>query len=230
MSPDTGDFDRPAIEAIMDFQIADNALFEMALTHPSFDGAPNYQRLEFLGDRVLGLVIASWLVESFPDEREGELSRRLIALVRKEKLAEIGLQLNLQQYVRTSSMGKGAKESDNPAIVADVVEALIGALYTAGGLEAAAKFIKANWQQTLQQGTAARDAKTTLQELAQGQGLPLPEYTVLNRSGPDHRPVFKISVNVEGLGQAAASGASKREAEIKAAANLLDQLGKGVAR
>lgn len=205
----------------MGHSFKNKSLLIEALTHPSLEGEAHYQRLEFLGDRVLGMVIAGRLYEKFKGETEGRLSRRLAALVRKETLGQIALKLDLGPLIRmtpTVERGGGRK---NPSILSDVLEALIGALYLDGGYGAALVFVEKVWAENLEGKTAGKDPKTGLQEWAQSRGLPLPEYEILEQSGPDHSPSFKIGVSVEGLGSASAKGNSKRQAQTRAAEKLL---------
>ncbi|HET8728403.1 MAG TPA: ribonuclease III [Alphaproteobacteria bacterium] len=206
-------------------------LLREAMTHPSIDpdyrgGARfGYERLEFLGDRVLGLVVAQWLLELYPAEPEGALARRHTGLVRRETLAAIAATLGLGRYLLLSSGEEVAGGRDNRAILADACEAVIAALYLDGGLKAAEKFIRSAFTEALHQDAPPpQDAKTALQEWAQARGKPLPRYETVSRSGPDHDPVFEVRVEVEGLASATASGPSKRAAAKEAAARMLAAL------
>lgn len=206
-------------------------LLREAMTHPSVTpeerGAARfgYERLEFLGDRVLGLVIAEWLVERFPREPEGALAKRLTALVRRETLAEVAAAIGLGRHLRMSSGEAGAGGRVNAANLADACEAVIAALYLDGGLEAARRFIREAWADRIERDRPPQDPKTALQEWAQARGLPLPRYATVARTGPDHEPVFSIRVEVEGHAPVTATGSSKRTAEREAAARLLAALG-----
>ena len=202
----------------------DIALFERALTHPSV-GRDNYQRLEFLGDRVLGLVMAEWLGELFPLEQEGVLSHRFTTLVSRVTCAEVARQVGITAHVRLGKQARddGAGNSDN--VIGDVTEALIGALYIDGGLEPARSFIRAAWAGFVDaQTTAPRHPKSLLHEWAEGHGRKPPDYTVVDRSGPPHAPRFTVRASVKGLGEADGEGSSKQEAETAAASALLAQL------
>ena len=202
----------------------DMKLFERALSHSSA-GADNYERLEFLGDRVLGLVIARALYDRYPKEPEGNLSRRYNALVARETCAEIGRELGVPPVIRLGKQARedGANQSDN--VVGDTVEALIGALLIDAGLEAAERFVLEAWAPFLEgQGRAPQHPKSALQELAAARACKPPEYEVVGRSGAHHAPVFTIRVMVKGLGEATAEGSSKQEAETAAAEALLSQL------
>jgi ribonuclease-3 len=202
----------------------DIALFDLALTHSSV-GAESYERLEFLGDRVLGMVIARALYERYPKEPEGKLSRRYNALVARETCAQLGTKLGIPALVR---LGKQAREDDaghSGNVVGDVVESLIGALLLDGGLAAAERFILAAWGPYLdEQVRAPEHPKSTLQELAAARGLRTPVYEVVSRTGAHHAPRFTIKVVVPSLGEASAEGSSKQEAETAAAEALLAQL------
>jgi ribonuclease-3 len=199
-------------------------LFEIALTHSSVGGV-SYERLEFLGDRLLGMVIAHALYQRYPDEPEGYLSRRYNALVDRETCAENGREIGLPSMIRLGKQARedGASQSEN--VVGDVVEALIGALFLDGGLEAAERFILKTWEPDLSsQRRAPQHPKSALQELAAAKGVKAPVYEVVARTGAHHTPKFTIRVSVPKLGEATAEGTSKQEAETAAAAALLGQL------
>jgi len=202
------------------------ALISRALTHTSVDAgdgpAASYERLEFLGDRVLGLVVAEMLLEVFPNAVEGELAPRFNALVRRETVAEVARDVGVGPYLR---LGIGEEQTggrEKIAILADVGESLIAAIYLDGGLEAASGFIRRQWSPILdRQIEPPRDAKTVLQEWSQARGLGLPEYRETDRTGPDHAPNFTIEVQVSGYAPAIGFGTSKRDAEQAAAGALL---------
>lgn len=199
-------------------------LFELALTHSSVSAA-SYERLEFLGDRVLGLVIADALYKRYPNEPEGNLSKRYNGLIDRETCAQNGREIGVPALVRLGKQARedGASQSEN--VVGDVVEALIGALYLDGGLEVARRFILNLWEPDLAvQRRAPQHPKSALQELAAAKGVKAPVYEVISRIGAHHAPRFTIRVSVMSLGDATAEGASKQEAETAAAAALLSQL------
>lgn len=205
----------------------DEALLVEALTHSSAitrARQANYQRLEFIGDRVLALVVADLLFRRFPAENEGQLARRLNELVRLETCAEVARELGIAPFLVLGSGEKRAGGSDKPAILGDVCEALIGALFRDGGIDVARRFIERYWENRIAAAAVPRDAKTALQEWAQGRGLPAPAYQLESRSGADHAPHFTISVSVIGQGAAEGSGSSKRAAEQQAAGALLMRL------
>lgn len=202
----------------------DSSLFVRALTHGSH-GSETYERLEFLGDRVLGLVIADWLYSAFEDDAEGKLSFRLNALVTRAACAQVGRDIGVIPHIRLGKQARddGAYGSDN--VVGDVVEALIGALWLDQGLGAARTFIRKNWA-SLMDGhqSAPRHPKSELQEWAAARNRKPPVYTVTDRSGPHHAPRFTVLVSLGSAGEAVAEGSSKQEAETAAATALLEKL------
>ncbi len=202
----------------------DIALFERSVTHSSL-ARDSYERLEFLGDRVLGLIVGRWLYERFAAEPEGQLSRRHNALVARETCAEIGREIGVPGLIRLGKQARddGAANSEN--VVGDVVEALIGALLLDGGLDAAEAFVRRSWGPRLdRQGRAPVHSKSALQELAAARGWSPPAYQVIARSGAQHAPRFTVRVAIRNAGEATADGASKQEAETAAATALLEQL------
>jgi ribonuclease III len=211
-------------------------LLEEALTHPSattrkstrLGEGRDYDRLEFLGDRVLGLVIADHLLEIYPKADSGRLATRYNALVRRETLAQIAEEIELGPQIRFARGERNSGGSAKPALLADVCEAVIAALYLDGGLEAAARFIHRYWDKLADElTTAPKDAKTRLQELAHARSVPAPVYRETGRDGPPHAPVFTIEVEVGKLGRAKGGGSSKRAAEQIAAEELYNQIMKG---
>ncbi len=206
-------------------QFANSELYDLAMTHRSLGAETNNQRLEFLGDRVLGLVVAEMIYQTFPDAREGDMAKRHAALVCGETLAQVARKIGLGQAILLADSEEAGGGRDNVSNLEDVCEALIGAFYLDGGLEKAADFIRMHWTPLLtQMTTPPKDAKTALQEWAQGRGLSLPVYTETKRDGPDHAPIFTIEVVVEKHGSAVGRAASKRAAEQEAAQALLERL------
>jgi ribonuclease III len=209
------------------YRFADLDLLERALTHSSAVAPAkridrSYQRLEFLGDRVLGLVVADMLYRRYPKSNEGELSRTLNTLVRKETCAVIARQLDLGREMILGESEARSGGADKEAILGDITEAVIGAIYLDGGLEPARTFIEQNFAEFLEGGQANRaDAKTTLQEWAQARGLEPPAYVQVDRTGPDHAPEFTIAVDLAGFDRVEAIGTSKKIAEHKAAERFL---------
>ncbi|MGE5564230.1 MAG: ribonuclease III [Bacillota bacterium] len=203
----------------------DLRLFELALSHKSLGIGEDYERLEFLGDRVLGHVIARSLYDRHPSEPEGYLSRRYNVLVARETCAEIGRELGIPSLVRLGKQAREDRATESDNVIGDVVEALIGALVIDGGLEAAERFVARIWGPHLtEQRKAPQHPKSALQELAAARECKPPVYEVLGRTGAHHAPKFTIRVSVPGLGEATAEGASKQEAETEAAAALLKQV------
>ncbi|HWL47252.1 MAG TPA: ribonuclease III [Sphingomonadaceae bacterium] len=204
----------------------DLALYQRALTHSSYGGA-TYERLEFLGDRVLGLAAAAWLYAVFPDEPEGILSRRINMLVSRETCADVGRSLGVGGHLRLGKQARddGGVESDN--ILGDVVEALIGALYLERGFGEAEAFVRRAWGERVTRRSAApRHPKSALQEWAAAHRCKPPVYALTGRTGPHHAPLFTVTVTLPGRPDAAASaeGASKQDAETAAARALLEKL------
>jgi ribonuclease III len=203
------------------------ALLEQALTHVSALPASagrigSYQRLEFLGDRVVGLVIARMLFDAFPDDAEGQLSRRLAELVRRESCAEVAVAWGLGPYLRLGAGEALVGVRRNEALLADACEAVIGAVFLDAGFEVAAQVVRRAFQPRMHAPRRPlRDAKTALQEWAQGQGHPTPSYRIVDRQGPDHAPRFVIAVEAAGLKVETGQGRSRREAEQAAAQAFL---------
>ena len=205
------------------YQFQDESLLKNALTHPSMSRSQkvsDFERLEFLGDRVLGLVVAQMVYERYPNEKEGDLAKRFAALVCREACLEVAQQIHLSEFLNASL----ADTSPNSVVLADAVEALIGAIYLDGTLEAATVFIHNYWIPLLEKDIRPpKDPKTALQELAQSKSLgSVPVYEILEHSGPAHTPTFTVRVYVSGFGEAIGTGTSKRQAEQMAAKALLD--------
>jgi len=200
------------------------ALYEQALTHGSASTV-HYERLEFLGDRVLGLVVARWLYVRFPQEKEGQLSRRFNQLVAGGTCAAIARDIGVRAHLRLGKQARddGAIESDN--VLGDVMEALIGALFLQQGMEAADALIHRLWAPLVEgQASAPKHPKSALQEWAAAHGRKSPDYALVDRSGPHHALRFTVSVAIRGVGEARGEGSSKQEAETAAAEALLAQL------
>lgn len=213
------------LETALGVAPGDLDLYRRALTHSSREGDSDYERLEFLGDRVLGLTMARWLYERFPDEPEGKLSWRLNALVSGAVCAEVARELGVRPHLRLGKQARedGASDSDN--VLGDVTESLIGALYLDRGLAAAEAFIRARWEGRLDHQTRApQHPKSALQEWAAANRRKPPVYTVTDRAGPHHQPRFTVTVSIAHAGEASAEGTSKQEAETLAARALLERL------
>lgn len=202
----------------------DPLLYTRALTHGSH-GSDTYERLEFLGDRVLGLVIADWLYATYENDAEGKLSFRLNALVTRASCAQVGREIGVIPFIRLGKQARddGAYDSDN--VIGDVIEALIGALWLDHGLEPARAFIRKHWAALMEgQQSAPRHPKSALQEWAAAHNRKPPVYTITDRSGPHHAPRFTVTVSLGSAGEASAEGSSKQEAETAAAAAMLGKL------
>jgi ribonuclease-3 len=199
----------------------------LALTHVSAGGGEgNYERLEFLGDRVLGLIVAGMLFEEFPDADEGELSRRYNALVNAETLAAVADEIDLHEFVIAGAEMKTLRGRKRVNLRADVVESLIAAIFLDGGLAAAGRFVERHWRERARaSGGARRDPKTELQEWAHRVHAAAPVYVTETRAGPDHDPVFTVRVTVAGFAPGTGTGRSKREAEQNAATAVLSREG-----
>jgi len=218
------------LTTIVDYRFSRPELAAEALTHSSAVQGPaarpaSNERLEFLGDRVLGLVVANLLFDRFAGESEGHLARRHAELVRKETLARVASGIGLGALIEFSRGEEEAGGRENPAILADACEAVIAALYLDGGLDAAAAFIRCHWTALIEEDlTPPKDAKTALQEWVQGRGFDLPVYREVGRDGPPHAPVFRVEVMIQGGKAEIAEGPSKRAAEQTAAGTLLARL------
>jgi len=215
-----------ALETAIGHKFDDPSLLERALTHSSLSGGkkrvPDLERLEFLGDRVLGLLTAEELWRRYPTMQEGELAPRLNALVRKETCAKAALYWKLDKYIRLSSQEESAGGRQKKAILGDGCEALLGALYVDGGLEAARKAYDPYWLPNFEAlSRRHRDAKTVLQEWSQEKGKGTPRYSVLEADGPAHAPDFTIEVNVRDHKSSQGKGRSKRAAQTNAAEAFL---------
>ncbi|MEM6780469.1 MAG: ribonuclease III [Pseudomonadota bacterium] len=221
------------LENKLGYTFQDQKLLIKALTHSSTGFSStgttrNYERLEFLGDRVLGLIMADILFKTFQDDNEGNLAKRHSALVQGKTLSDIALENDLGTYVIMSDSERSSGGETNENILADVMEGLLGALYLDGGLPPARQLIETWWGDRIQtMDKAPQDPKTALQEWVQARGLPLPAYEIASREGPDHAPVFVIQVQVMGEKPIEAEGPSRRQAEKIAAEKMLNELKKG---
>lgn len=216
------------LERALGHHFADPALLRRALTHPSLGRSGSqgdYERLEFLGDRVLGLVIAARLYARDSRAAAGELAVRFNALVRKETVAEVARDFDLGAYIRVSPGERAQGGVDKEAILADACEALIGAVFLDAGYEAAAAVIDRHWASRLHRSAEAdKDAKTRLQEWVQARDGRLPRYQIVARSGPEHAPTFTVAVHVDNYQAVSGQGSSRRAAEQDAARRLLAEL------
>lgn len=212
------------LEKILGYEFENRKILEQALTHGSVAHAStiNYERLEFLGDRVLGVAVAEMLYKLFPNEPEGSLSQRFVALVCKESVAEVALKLGLDRFVHAERLD--VEKNDN--VLCDVTEAVIGAMYLDAGSEKAIAFVQKHWEDLVHKYTKPpKDAKTSLQELTHQNQWKMPEYEEVGREGKEHDPKFFIKVSVAGHGFAIGEGHNKKAAEQDAAKKLLKDLG-----
>ena len=228
MRPTPKDVQNGDLTGVLHHTFRDPALLVQALTHPSAvaEREPRtkliYDRLEFLGDRVLAIVIARLLFEKFPEAPSGDLARRFNELVRRETLAQIAVTLNLGDHIIMGEADAAVGGAKNPAILADVLEAILAAIYLDSGLAAAEAFIYRHWEARASAlVTPPADAKTALQEWAQSLAKPPPTYRVVESEGPAHRPIFVVEVDVEGELSMRGQGLTKRSAEQLAAEAML---------
>ena len=223
------DAERARLEAVIGYEFNQKERLDRALTHSSarsVKGGGNYERLEFLGDRVLGLCVAELLFTTFKSAAEGELSVRLNQLVSADTCAEVADEMELHLYIRTGADVKKLTGKRMLNVRADVVESLIAALYLDGGLEVARGFILRQWQKrAIREDGARRDAKTELQEWAHAKFALTPVYRVDDRSGPDHDPRFTVTVEIAGIAPETGIDRSKRAAEQVAATKILEREG-----
>lgn len=221
---------RDTCETALGHRFKDEALLDRAMTHRSAAQGHaaewSNERLEFLGDRILALVMVETLMERFPKLREGELAPRLNAMVSRDTCAIVGAELGLGQYLIVDRSERATGGPEKRSLLANAIEAVIGAIYTDAGLEKARKFTLKAWKKLLQASEdMARDPKSALQEWAQGEGLPTPAYRHVSREGPDHAPVFTATVEVDGRAPATGAGNSKQAAEREAARVMLAAMG-----
>lgn len=203
----------------------DISLLHTALTHSSTGENVNYERLEFLGDRVLGLVVSEILYEKFDEESEGDLAKRLASLVQGTWLAKMAHDIDLGAYMRFSDAERLSGGGENDNILADGMESLIGALYLDAGLPICRSFIENLWGDAFYNlQKPPQHPKTALQEWAQGENLPLPSYKIIGQSGPDHAPMFDVLLKVKGFDDIVAQGRSRQIAEKEAAKQFLEAL------
>ena len=218
------------LEEAVGHRFADRSLLERALTHVSAasgnERAGSYQRLEFLGDRVLGLCVCEMLFAAFPNAEEGELSRRLAELVRRETCAEVSRNWGVGPHLRLAAGGAFPRARQNQSLLADVCEAIVGAVFLDAGYQGATAVVRKAFTGLMEAPRRPlRDAKTMLQEWAHARGLANPSYRLIDCSGPDHAPVFRIAAQVEGFPEGEGSGPSKRIAEQAAASHFLTREG-----
>lgn len=216
--------DLNALQKQIGYSFKNAELLEIAFTHSSTGAKNNYERLEFLGDRVLGLTVSETLYQKFPNEPEGHLAKRLSALVQGSFLAQISREMELGKHIIFSDAESASGGAENDNILADVFESMIGALYLDSNYETCRALIQKLWGDRFDtMKTPPQHPKTHLQEWAQSQNLPLPHYKIVAQSGPDHAPVFDICLNINGYDPVTVQGSSRQEAEKLAASTFIEK-------
>ncbi len=214
-----------ALEKKIGVVFKDKNILIKSLTHKSFNFNDNNEKLEFLGDRVLGLIISKKLLQIFPNDKEGVLDKKLASLVNRKKCCEISKKFNLQNYLITGNVKVKANKIEDK-IISDACEALIGAIYIDQGFDAVEKFILRFWKTHIETNiTNQIDSKTKLQEYALKKFKILPKYKLYSNTGPRHKPIFKVGVSIQNSKIFYANGSSKKDAEQKAAKHLLKKIG-----
>ena len=209
------------LEEILEYNFKDKCLLNRALTHKSYNNEKNNEKLEFLGDRVLGLVISKELLDIYPNEKEGIIDKKFANLVNKKTCVHIAKKLNLKKYLYLGSSHKNLERS-NEKIVSDCLEALVGAIFLDGGLRLSEKFILKFWQTYISQSVVTLiDSKTKLQEYSLKKFKKLPKYTFFKKTGPQHKPLFKTEVEIPESKKIIGIGSSKKNAQQNAAAKLI---------
>ncbi len=209
------------LENIINYNFKDKSLLERALTHKSFSNSTNNEKLEFLGDRVLGLIISKTLLEKFPDEKEGIIDKKFANLVNKKTCADIAKKLNIKKFLYLGSSHKNLDRSGNK-IISDSLEAIVGSIYLDGGLKSSEKFILNFWEKYIDKSVITLiDSKTKLQEYSLKKFKKLPKYTFFKKTGPQHNPIFKTEVEIPESKKIIGIGSSKKNAQQNAAEKLI---------
>ena len=212
------------LQKLININFKDKNLLKESLVHKSYNNTKNNEKLEFLGDRVLGLVLSRTLIETFPKENEGIIDKKFANLVNKKTCTIIAKSLNLKKFMSIGESHKGLSTSDNK-ILSDALEALIGAIYLDSGLSTAENFILKNWKESLSKSEITEiDPKTKLQEHSLKKFKKLPKYKVFKESGPRHNPTFKVEVQIPNSKKYSAIGKSKKDAQQNAAEKLLNDI------
>ena len=212
------------LQKLININFKDKNLLKESLIHKSYNNTKNNEKLEFLGDRVLGLVLSKILIETFPKEKEGIIDKKFANLVNKKTCTMIAKSLNLKKFMSVGDSHKGLSKSDNK-ILSDALEALIGAIYLDSGLSTAENFILKNWKESLLKSEVTEiDPKTKLQEYSLKKFKKLPKYKVFKESGPRHNPTFKVEVQIPNSKKYSAIGKSKKDAQQNAAKKLLNNI------
>ncbi|MDC3135596.1 ribonuclease III [Candidatus Pelagibacter sp.] len=214
--------DYSKLEKKIDIKFKNKKLLIKSLTHKSFDKNDNNEKIEFLGDRVLGLVIAKKLLEIYPDEKEGTLDKKFASLVNKKTCLQIGKNINLEKYILTINPNN-KKNIIQDKVIADCCEALIGAIYLDKGFTAIENFILSFWKENIKKSVITEiDGKTQLQEFSLKKFKKLPSYKVISNTGPRHKPIFKVGVKISNSKYYIGEGSSKKNAEQNAAVLCLN--------
>jgi len=212
------------LEKLIKYSFKNNILLQKSITHKSLNSEKNNEKLEFLGDRVLGLVISQKLLEKFPEEKEGVIDKKFANLVNKKTCLLVAKKLELKKFITTGGSYKGLSRSDDK-IISDGLEALLGAIFLDQGMNTVEKFILNIWGEFLEKSTETQiDAKTQLQEYSLKKFKTLPIYTIQKQSGPQHSPIFKVEVHIKNSKKFYATGTSKKNAQQNAAQKLLTDL------
>ena len=212
------------LEKILKYNFKKSSILEKALTHKSFDNLKNNEKLEFLGDRVLGLIISEKLLEKYPEEKEGIIDKKYANLVNKKTCLLIAKKINLKKFILLGSSHKKLERTADK-ISSDCLEAIVGAIYLDGGLKSVEKFILNFWKEYLLKSKVTLiDPKTKLQEFSLKNFKELPKYTFFKKTGPQHRPLFKTEVQIPNSKKITGVGSSKKNAQQNAAAKLLNIL------
>ena len=212
------------LEIILDYNFKNSDLLKQSLIHKSFDNFSNNEKLEFLGDRVLGLIISKKLIEIYPEEKEGIIDKKFSNLVNKKTCSNIAKKLNIKKFMFLGPSHKSLERSADK-IMGDCLEALIGAIYLDGGLKSAERFVFNFWKKHLENSILPLiDAKTQLQEHSLKKFKELPRYTFYKKTGPQHKPIFKTDVQIPNSKKIIGTGTSKKNAQQNAASKLLRSL------
>ena len=212
------------LERILDYNFKDKDLLHRALTHKSFSNNTNNEKLEFLGDRVLGLIISKELIAKYPKEKEGIIDKKYANLVNKKTCADIAKKINIKKFIYLGSSHKNLERSADK-ILSDCLEALVGSIFLDGGLKSSEKFIFKFWGSYIDKSIITLvDSKTKLQEYSLKKFKKLPTYTLLKTSGPHHKPIFKVTAKTPNSKTITATGSSKKEAQQNAAKKLIEDL------
>jgi ribonuclease-3 len=212
------------LEQILNYHFKDTSLLKLSLTHKSYDNNNNNEKLEFLGDRVLGLIISKKLIETYPTEKEGNIDKKFANLVNKKTCSNIAKEINIKEFMYLGASHKSLQRSADK-ILSDCLEALIGGIYLDSGIKNAEQFILNFWKKFLDNSSITLiDAKTQLQEYSLKKYKELPKYTFYKKTGPQHRPIFKTDVQIPNSKKISGSGTSKKNAQQNAATKLLHYL------